>query len=55
MTVLATLITAVIPPFLLLFIGGLSRWMNWLGRGTDRQLSRLIVFVLYPSFIFFTY
>lgn len=53
MTVLATLITAVIPPFLLLFIGGFSRWMNWLGRGTDRQLSRLIVFVLYPSFIFF--
>lgn len=44
-------VLAVIPPFLLLFIGSLSRKMDWLGKETDRTLSRFIICVLYPCFI----
>jgi len=50
---LISLLGAVSPPFLLLFIGGVSRWRNWLAIGVDRQLSRLIVTLLYPCFIIY--
>ena len=45
------IVLAVLPPFLLLFIGSFARKMDWLGRETDRTLSRFIVCVLYPCFI----
>jgi len=45
------IIFAVLPPFLLLFIGSIARKMDWLGKETDRTLSRFIVCVLYPCFI----
>jgi predicted permease len=47
------IILAVLPPFILLFIGCLARRMDWLGRETDRSLSRFILYVLYPSFIIY--
>ncbi len=50
---LVSIISAVLPPFLLLFIGCLARKMDWLGREADRTLSRFIVCVLYPCFIIF--
>ena len=45
------IIVAVLPPFILLFIGCMARRMDWLGREADRTLSRFIVCVLYPCFI----
>lgn len=47
------ILTAVAPPFLLLFIGGLARQKDWLGREADRTMSRFIVYVLYPCFILY--
>ena len=45
------IILAVLPPFLLLFIGCFARRMDWLGREADRFLSRFIIHILYPCFI----
>ena len=45
------IILAVLPPFLLLFIGCFARRMDWLGREADRSLSRFIIHILYPCFI----
>jgi predicted permease len=47
------IILAVLPPFVLLSVGCLSRRMDWLGREADRSLSRFIVYVLYPCFIIY--
>lgn len=48
-----SIILAVLPPFLLLFIGCVARRMDWLGREADRTLSRFIICVLYPCFIIY--
>ena len=47
------ILTAVAPPFLLLFIGGVARRKDWLGREADRTMSRFIVYILYPCFILY--
>ncbi len=42
---------AVLPPFLLMFVGGIASKIECLPVGTESTLSRLIVRVLYPCFI----
>ena len=45
------IIGAVMPPFLLMIVGGFSRKKNWIPNQQSASLSRFIVCVLYPCFI----
>lgn len=45
------IVSAVLPPFFLMIIGGWSRRQNWLPFQKDASMSRFIVCVLYPCFI----
>jgi len=45
------IIGAVMPPFLLMIVGGFSRKKNWIPNQKSASLSRFIVCVLYPCFI----
>ena len=45
------IVTAVLPPFFLMIVGGWSRRQNWLPSHKDASMSRFIVCVLYPCFI----
>ena len=43
---------AVLPPFLLLGLGGLARKLKWLRAEADASLSMITIRILYPCFIF---
>jgi len=45
------IIGAVMPPFMLMIVGGFSRKKNWMPNQQSASLSRFIVCVLYPCFI----
>ena len=45
------IVTAVLPPFFLMIVGGWSRKQKWLPSQKDASMSRFIVCVLYPCFI----
>ena len=45
------IIGAIMPPFLLMIVGGWSRKKNWIPNQQSASLSRFIVCVLYPCFI----
>jgi len=45
------IVTAVLPPFFLMIVGGWSRKQNWLPSQKGASMSRFIVCVLYPCFI----
>jgi predicted permease len=45
------IVTAVLPPFFLMIVGGWSRKQNWLPSQKNASMSRFIVCVLYPCFI----
>lgn len=45
------IVTAVLPPFFLMIVGGWSRKQNWLPSQKNTPMSRFIVCVLYPCFI----
>ena len=47
------IVSAVLPPFFLMIIGGWSRKQNWLPCQKDASMSRFIVCVLYPCFILY--
>ena len=47
------IVTAVLPPFFLMIVGGWSRRQNWLPSQKNASMSRFIVCVLYPCFIIF--
>ena len=51
MAELLGIVTAVLPPFFLMIVGGWSRKQNWLPAQKDASMSRFIVCVLYPCFI----
>lgn len=46
-----SVLSAVSPPFCLLFLGGASRRLGWLSVEMDASIARLIVNLLYPCFI----
>ena len=46
-----SVIFAVLPPLLLLFIGAMARKMKWLRAEADTSLSMITLIILYPSFI----
>ena len=45
------IVSAVLPPFFLMIVGGWSRKQNWLPSQKNASMSRFIVCVLYPCFI----
>ncbi len=47
------IISSIIPPIVLLLIGGLCRRGGWLGVEADASLSILTIRILYPCFFFF--
>ena len=42
---------AVLPPFVLLALGGLARKLKWLRAEADASLSMVTIRILYPCFI----
>ena len=50
---LFSIFLAVLPPFLLLGVGGLARAVGWLRSEADASLSMVTIRILYPCFIFF--
>ena len=47
------ILLSILPPFLLLAVGGFARKLGWLRAEADASLSMVTIRILYPCFIFY--
>jgi malate permease and related proteins len=46
-----SLLAQALPVYLIMLLGGLLRWREWVGEGSERDMMRICLWVLYPAFI----